>query len=129
MLASRTVSHDTVPTVSDGKSWKAIGLYGRRRKHHDKALGYMFLFGQNKDWKVEIVRLAEANTIFFIPCLFAGVTKHLPGGDNLSIEIVILVVDNSAGLEVPHYIEYFVPGKTKDEEYGWIFDVPLCSEE
>ena len=57
--------------------------------------------------------------------MFAEVKKHLPG-DTLLIDVVRLVVDKTLGLEVPHYEKYFVPGKTKDEEYGCSVDVPLC---
>ena len=32
------------------------------------------------------------------------------------------------GLEAPHYDDYFVAERTKDGEYGWSVDVPLCLE-
>ena len=52
----------------------------------------------------------------------------MPGGNNLSVEGVSLIVDMHVGLEVPHNDKYFVVGKTKDEDYGWRGDAPLCSE-
>ena len=115
LLTLRKAVHETVTTVIKDKSWTAIGLYGRRRKHHDKALGYIRSFGGNKDWKVDIVVLAENNTIFFIERLSAEVKEQLPGCDDLLIDVVSLVVDKYVGLEVPHYCDYFVPGKPKDK--------------
>ena len=120
--------HESVKTVSKDKSWAAIGLYGKKKKTDDKALGYICLFGGKHDWKVDIAGLAEKNTLFFIDRLFSEVKKHVPGGNTLSVEVIIPIVAKHAGLEVSHYDEYFVVGKTKDKDYGWIVDVPLCSE-
>ena len=103
LLAARTVVDETVTTVSKDKSWTAIGLYGKKRKHDEKAVGCIRLFGGNNDWKVDIAGLAEKNTMFAIDCLFSEVKKHVPGGNNLSVEFVSLIVDKHVGLEVPHY--------------------------
>ena len=44
------------------------------------------------------------------------------------IDVVSFSVDKSVDLEVPHYDEFFVPGKTKYVEYIWSVDVRLCLE-
>lgn len=41
VLAVRTVVHETVATVRKENIWTAIGLYGKRRNHQDKALGHI----------------------------------------------------------------------------------------
>ena len=72
--------------------------------------------------------LAGSNTINFIDRLFSELKCHILGASNLPVEAVSLIVDNHQGMEVPHYGEFFAVGRTNKEEYGWIVEVPLCSE-
>ena len=71
--------------------------------------------------------LWRAKTNVIIDRLFVELKKHLQGG-GLLFEVLILIVDKHVGMDAPHYDEYFVAEKMKDEEYVWIADVPLCLE-
>ena len=70
LLAARSVVYESVKIVSKEKSWAAVGLYGKKQKTDDKALGYVRLFGGKNDWKVDIVGLAEKTQFFSLIVYF-----------------------------------------------------------
>ena len=80
MIDVRTVAHKEVTAVKKDKIWTVIGLNGKKKKHNEKDLGYIRLFGAKKAYQDEIAGLAQGRTSSVIERLFAELKNDLPGG-------------------------------------------------